>query len=431
MADLPSEPAVDPRLREFLAAELRQAELDFPHLPRPERVRARRRLPIGFLAAAVAVLAFVVVAPPFLGTVFEGTAGTPMGADGLPLSINGEPVLRGEAIASHAGDGGFLAGGTLVLDTSPSSLDVGTGADRLRAGLDPCVGPALGPCCVVRARWGGNRTRLRAHVRRAHGRPGRVAASAGGRSPRRGGGRVAPADEGAHPRRCHPGRGRADQRGTGAGLRVRVGPRWRHDRRVRAEADSAPSRDDAGWQSIESAQDLPQPVYGEDLATLVGHMVPGVGFVALGSTDVPPGASASVAAASVAPSPPFSAPPASASAAPSGWVGSSNRGLREDLAARMHAGHCPGAGGPRPRSPERTPSSWTTPAHPALSSADRLYPFASVVVFVTAGAARPAGTRSTLSGLSTTRRPRPSPGPATVPAHVVHGSWRRSPSLNA
>ena len=53
MTDLPSGPSVDPRLRDYLAAELRQAELDFPYLPRPAPRPARRRLPVGIAFAAV------------------------------------------------------------------------------------------------------------------------------------------------------------------------------------------------------------------------------------------------------------------------------------------------------------------------------------------------------------------------------------------
>ena len=53
MADLSSEPVVDPRLRDYLDAELRRAELDFPHLPRPAAGRARR-VALGPVLAALA-----------------------------------------------------------------------------------------------------------------------------------------------------------------------------------------------------------------------------------------------------------------------------------------------------------------------------------------------------------------------------------------
>src|SRR5258705_13222535 len=107
MADRPSEPEVEAPLRDFLAAELRQAERDFPLIPRPTPVSSRRRAPIGILAIAVAVIAFVVVAPRVLDQPNPGTGATPMSsdgpplsADGLPLSIYGEHVAQGDEIAS-------------------------------------------------------------------------------------------------------------------------------------------------------------------------------------------------------------------------------------------------------------------------------------------------------------------------------------------
>ena len=42
-------------------------------------------------------------------------------------------------------------------------------------------------------------------------------------------------------------------------------------------------------------QQPPEPVYAEDLTTLVGRMVPGVGFVPLGASPVPGAPSASAA----------------------------------------------------------------------------------------------------------------------------------------
>ena len=71
------------------------------------------------------VLVAVLVAPRESGSVASspvnsspvasGASELQMGEDGLPLSIDGEPVLRDAAIAAQAGTGGFLAGGTLVL----------------------------------------------------------------------------------------------------------------------------------------------------------------------------------------------------------------------------------------------------------------------------------------------------------------------------
>ena len=61
MADLSSEPVVDPRLRDYLDAELRRAELDFPHLPQPAADRRARRVVLGPVLAALAGLALVAV----------------------------------------------------------------------------------------------------------------------------------------------------------------------------------------------------------------------------------------------------------------------------------------------------------------------------------------------------------------------------------
>lgn len=72
--------AADARLHDLLAAELRQAELDFPHLARRIQSgdRRRRRMPVaGFvLGAAAVVVALIVLAPRFLpgGVGDTGTA---------------------------------------------------------------------------------------------------------------------------------------------------------------------------------------------------------------------------------------------------------------------------------------------------------------------------------------------------------------------
>ena len=81
MADLSSEPVVDPRLRDYLDAELRRAELDFPHLPRPAAGRARR-VALGPVLAALAGLALVAVA----AVVAIRVAPTPDAASGAPRS---------------------------------------------------------------------------------------------------------------------------------------------------------------------------------------------------------------------------------------------------------------------------------------------------------------------------------------------------------
>ena len=423
MADLPSEPAVDVRLRDFLAAELRRAELDFPYLPRPERLPARRRLPVGILAAAVAVLVVVVVAPRFLGTVFEGTSGTPIGADGLPLSINGEPVLRGEAIASHAGDGGFLAGGTLVLDTGPCLSRSARAQSGCGEGWELVAGPATDSSAVfvldgVSAAPGFVRTSRAPTVARVHGWTSASGAVSNEilvveavvwRQPTKG---PIPAD--ATP---------AEGGQINEALVPDFVSAWDRDgvtiagyvpKQILLHPETTP-----GGSPSNPPQDLPQPVYGEDLTTLVGHMVPGVGFVALGSTDSPTGPSVSVAPASVAPSPPFSAPPASASAAPSGMLlpaivdcGRISSAACAQAIVLARAGHEAEVAGAT-----RIVVDDTCAPSPVIC--DRLYPFDSVVVFVTAGADSTGWYAFHVVGLEYNAPTKAEPWLGDLPAHVV------------
>jgi hypothetical protein len=77
MADQPTEPPVDARLRDYLATELHQAELEFPSLARPTRMKTRDSHPVGILAAAVAVLVFAVIGSRFLGGSSVGIVATP------------------------------------------------------------------------------------------------------------------------------------------------------------------------------------------------------------------------------------------------------------------------------------------------------------------------------------------------------------------
>ena len=82
MADLSSEPVVDPRLRDYLDAELRRAELDFPHLPRPAAGRRARRVVLGPVLAALAGLALVAL----VAVVAIRVAPTPDPGSGAPRS---------------------------------------------------------------------------------------------------------------------------------------------------------------------------------------------------------------------------------------------------------------------------------------------------------------------------------------------------------
>ena len=81
MADLSSEPVVDPRLRAYLDAELRRAAFDFPHLPRPAAARAHRVV-LGPVLAALTGLVLVAV----LAVVAIRVAATPDAGTGGPRS---------------------------------------------------------------------------------------------------------------------------------------------------------------------------------------------------------------------------------------------------------------------------------------------------------------------------------------------------------
>jgi hypothetical protein len=93
MVDRPSEAEVDARLRAYLGAEQRQAELDFPGLARPAppagptRVGNRDGHPVGVLAAVVAVLVFAVLGSRFLGGSSVGITGAPTLTAGANASV--------------------------------------------------------------------------------------------------------------------------------------------------------------------------------------------------------------------------------------------------------------------------------------------------------------------------------------------------------
>jgi hypothetical protein len=310
MTDLPSGPSVDARLRDYLAAELDRAERDFPLLPRPASRSVGQRLPASIALVVVAVVAAVVILPRLLPAP-AGPGAIQIGSDGLPVSIDGEPVLRGDEItARRASSGSFLAGGTLVLGSDPCP-------DMAVPSAAPCnewwkltgaagVGPqfALNGMTVAAGfvRTSGALTVVR--VERFTGGSSSpslcticegtlTVESVAWRTPTRG-----PIPDNASPRQGGPiypalvpdfVPALAGDGTTIAGYvpkRYLIGP-----------FESLP-----GTPS-NPPQDQPQPVYADDLETLVGHMVPGSGFVPLGSPVPSGGPSESVAPSSAATSP--------------------------------------------------------------------------------------------------------------------------------
>jgi hypothetical protein len=165
-------------------------------------------------------------------------------------------------------------------------------------------------------------------------------------------------------------------------------------------------------------QPQPEPVYGEDLTTLVGHMVPGVGFVALGSTNVSGAPSVSFPSASVAPSPPASAPPASGDSASPGMLPPAIAECgRVSPAACARAIVLARAGN------EAEVAGATRivvdDVCPPTVMCDRIYPFDSVVVFVTAGADTTGWYAFEVVGPDYDAPTKAQPWMADLPAHVV------------
>ena len=313
MTDLPSSTSVDPRLRDYLVAELDRAERDFPFLPRPAPRPSGRRLPVGVALAVVAVVAAVVFGPRLLPATSAGPGAIQIGSDGLPVSIGGEPVLRGDQItARSATSGTFLAGGTLVLGSDPCpDATVASGAPcgewwKLSgaAGSGPQFalnGMTVAPGFV---RTSGALTVVRVETFTG-GSSGPSLCSdcettltveaVAWRKPTKG-----PIPANASPPEGGP---------TYGALVPDFVSAWARDGVT--IAGYVPKQyligpfDPVPGTPSNPPQDAPRPVYADDLTTLMGHMVPGVGFVPLGSPI--PSAGPSV---SVAPAPSASATPA-------------------------------------------------------------------------------------------------------------------------
>ncbi len=303
MAELPTATTIDPRLRAYLDAELRQAEADFPRLTAPAVRRRRGRVPfVALLGAAAVLLAMVVVGTQLLGRTNSGPAAVQLGPDGLPSSIGGEPVLRGGAIARQATSGGsFLAGGTLTLASDPCPMQAAPSAApcvEAWALADPAGdGPRFGLVGIAAApgfvHTSGALTVVRVDAVGASGATASPCADCLGtlaveavvwRQP----------TKGPMPPDASPPLGGEVFDALVPDFVATVG---RDGTAIVGYTPKAyligPFPEIPGSPS-NPPQEPPAPVYGEDLTTLVGHMVAGVGFVPLGAT-APPAASAMVA----------------------------------------------------------------------------------------------------------------------------------------
>lgn len=422
MAERPPDPAVEARLRDYLASELRQAELDFPRVARPGRAVARRGLPIGVAVAAIAVLVAAVLGPRLLGPVLQAPASIPMGDDGLPLSIDGQPVLRGEAIASLAGTGSFLAGGTLVLDTGPCIPR----SERAQIGCEQDWMLIAGPPADLRLRFVLDGVASASGFVRTSGAP--TVVRVGAASSVTG---VLVVDAVAW---RQPTKGRIPEDASppqGGAINEALVPdfvsAWGADgvtiagyipkRYVLGGADTTP-----GGTPSNPPQAIPIPVYGEDLVTLVGHMVAGVGFVALGATETPVPPSVSVAPASVEPSPPTTSPlPVISPLVDCGRIGPA--ACEKAIAMAREVGGSELAGSSRIVVDDA--------CKPLPTICDRLYPFDSVVVFVTKGADSTGWIAFEVTGLEYNRPTAAARLLRDIPAHIVQRLVADPPSVSS
>jgi hypothetical protein len=393
MAERHDDSALEARLRGYLAAELRRAEDDFSRL---DAVRARptvrSRRPIGFALAAVAVLllAGVLVLPRVVGPSVGGPPAITMGDDGLPLTIDGEPVRRLDDLASYVTGRDYLVGGTLQV--RDGACLAGSARGKLECGeyWALVAGPVGGPTVVATldgattapgfVRTSGALTVIRV------GKPSAIdgvltVTSVAWRQPTKG-----PIPDDATP----PEGGMTNDAlvpdfvsYVGSAGDVVLG--YVHKRDALGGAHTMP-----GGTPSNPPQILPIPIYGEDLVTLIGHDVPGVGFVALSATETPSPRPVSEAPATEAPAMkapsgvseatgPLPATPDPADPGPAldcGSVALTACARAVDLARSVDQGEIT----------DGTTRVVVRDTCPPGSLCDRKYPFDSYVVFVTAGA---------------------------------------------
>jgi hypothetical protein len=292
MVDRSASSRVDVRLHDYLAAELRRAELDYPRLPRRSATRLTNGMPVGLALVAIALLGALVLLRPF--TPAPNSVGGPRpGSDGLPLAIGGESVLRGDAITARLQAGGtdlyFLAGGRLVLRTESCSVP------------SPAPGEASATCPADW--WLEDVSGSNPSFRLVRGADGATFVQTSGALTVF---RVASAQDVTYCGSICEGELFVED------------VLWRQPTKGPIPPDAAPPQGGAinealvpdfvsayGQDGVTIAgyvpkalllhsgsvpgtpdnppQDQPLPVYGEDLTTLVGHMVAGKGFVPLSS----------------------------------------------------------------------------------------------------------------------------------------------------
>lgn len=296
---------IDPRLGRFFASEVVRAEADVR--ARPFRTRDRHpQVPVMTLTLIAAVLGIVVIGSSFLLR-STGPGGSPLGVDGIPTAIDGEAVLRGDAIAARLagpGDGeAFLAGGfvvftptrcrELVCDAGWSLYTDAAGSDEPGFPLITMAGgativPTTGAATVFRVDVAADATRCGPSC------PDSLLVRATvWRQPTKG-----PVPDEATP----PEGGDTNLAlvpdfvaYSGRTSETVIGYIAKGDLFGRSETTPGSLSD--------PPQDPPIAVYAEDLVTVIGHDVPGRGFIAAGAT-IPPASSPPFSASSVGPSMP-------------------------------------------------------------------------------------------------------------------------------
>ncbi len=305
MTDLPTRTSIGPRLRDYLDTELERAARDFPFLPRPAPRPDGHRLAAGVALAGIAIVVAAVIGPRLIPATSLGPGAIQIGSDGLPVAIHGEPVLHGDQITARgAAPGSFLAGGTLVLGSDPCldatvasggyceewwKLVGATGSGPQFALNNTRSAPGFvrtsGALTVFRVQWFAGESSGPSLCTGCRGTL--VVENVAWRMPTKG-----PIPDTASPPQGGPIYG---------ALVPDFVPALARDGTT--IAGYVPKRYLIGSGSVEEVpgnpsnppQDAPEPVYADDLTTLVGHMVPGVGFVPLGASPGPAAPSASAA----------------------------------------------------------------------------------------------------------------------------------------
>jgi hypothetical protein len=299
MVDRSSDEAIESRLRAFLAAELRQAESDYPHMS-TRKLEARRGTSLLGLSLVVVCLVAAVALARLWGEERAVSGADPLGPDGLPLSIGGVSVLRGGDIETRVGLGNdtssFLAGGYLILHpTTCASIPAAPSGGCLEDWRldDVKVGNAAHSVRVSTAGGGVTFVRTSGAPTVLQVKPIVEASSGNGTSA----GDVSLLIEAVAWRQPTKGpipENAAQSQGGAINealvpdfVSVWGGPDGETIVGYSPKDLLLNPTTGAGGTPENPPQELPVPVYGEDLTTLVGNMVPGHGFVPLGASPLP------------------------------------------------------------------------------------------------------------------------------------------------